>query len=466
MAAPVVEGIMTRNAPSAASLASVYGPGEAAGAALRFGTLARRLPPAPGGTAPPGGIRFYSAPGRTELGGNHTDHNRGRVLCAAVGLDAACALAPRNDGIVRMESEGYPRAVEVDLRDLDPRPEEAGTTAALVRGVARGIADRAGTTGAALRGCELRVHSLVLQGSGLSSSAAVEVLLCTALADLAGLRIPPVEAARIGQFAENVYFRKPCGLMDQTASAVGGICAIDFADPGNPLVDRLDFDFAGAGYALVVVDTGGSHADLTPEYAAIPAEMRAVAGALGAGYLREVDPARLAAAGPAVRAAAGDRAFLRALHFFRENDRVPAMAAALRRGDTASYLALVTASGDSSWRLLQNLHAAQDPRKQGLCVALALGETLTTGPGSAPGPGTGPEIPGESPGNAREPAPAGEGFAGRIVARVHGGGFAGTVQAYVPLPLLHEYRELMESHFGPGCVIPLRVRAAGATRLE
>jgi galactokinase len=382
-------------------------------------------------------LRFYSAPGRTELGGNHTDHNRGRVLCAAVGLDAVACVAPSDAGVVTIVSEGYADPVVVDLSSLEAVKAERGSTAALVRGVAKGIATyrggKAGPQNVALRGFRANLASNVLPGSGLSSSAAIEVLLGTIMADLAGLDIPSVEIAKIGQFAENEYFGKPCGLMDQTASAVGGVVAIDFADPSVPKVKRVEFDFAEEGYELVVVNTGGSHADLTADYAAIPIEMRAVAAVLGAEYLRGVEPADIIAKGPEIRKACGDRAFLRALHFVADNARVVDMVEALVADDLGAYLKLVKKSGRSSWELLQNLYPCSAPKEQGLPVALALSSD----------------------------------YLGRKGAwRVHGGGFAGTIQAYVPRKLLGGYIRLMERYFGPGSVIPVSVRAHGAMRVR
>jgi galactokinase len=274
------------------SLAELYG-ADAERQAKRYLRLAETA----SRDAPSGELRFYSAPGRTELGGNHTDHNRGRVLCAAVGLDAAACVAPREDGIVNIVSDGYPDPIRVDLSSLEPVKAERGGTAALVRGVAKGIASymglgggKNGAMGGPSRGFSAALASDVLPGSGLSSSAAIEVLLGTIMADLAGIAVPPVEIAKIGQFAENEYFGKPCGLMDQTASAVGGVVFIDFADPSAPEVKRIEFDFAEEGYELVVVNTGGSHADLTADYAAIPTEMKAVAAVLGADYLGKSTP--------------------------------------------------------------------------------------------------------------------------------------------------------------------------------
>jgi galactokinase len=423
--------------PAKESLEKLYG-ANAESQAKRYLRLAEAVSrdAAPPHGVPGSELRFYSAPGRTELGGNHTDHNRGRVLCAAVDLDAVACVAPTDDGIVSLVSEGYPDPIRVDLSSLESVKAERGTTAALVRGVAKGLADFAGAGRAAvgrkagaLRGFAGRVDSNVLPGSGLSSSAAFEVLLGTVMADLAGIEASPVEIAKIGQFAENEYFGKPCGLMDQTASAVGGVVAIDFADPAVPVVKRIEYDFAAEGYALVVVNTGGSHADLTADYASVPAEMKSVATLLGALYIREIDPAVLIARGPEIRKACGDRAFLRALHFAGDNARVIDMVEALKADDLDAYLKLVKKSGRSSWELLQNLYPCSAPKEQGLPVALALTED----------------------------------YLGRKGAwRVHGGGFAGTIQAYVPRKLLPGYSQLMERYFGAGSVIPVSVRARGA----
>jgi galactokinase len=415
------------------SLRDLYGRKEAGRQAGRYARLAALVESdaaADAGVASPeeatrAGIKFYSAPGRTELGGNHTDHNRGKVLCAAVSLDAVACVAPRPDSVVRLVSEGYPDPIEVDLGDLAPVAGERGKTESLVRGVARALSDR----GVRPRGFSGRIHSEVMAGSGLSSSAAVEVLLGTVMADLAGADLDPIEIARAGQFAENEYFGKPCGLMDQAASAVGGIVAIDFADPAAPEIRRLDYDFEDRGYVLAVADTGGSHADLTADYASVPAEMKAVAAILGADCLRGVDPAEIVARGPEIRRSCGDRALLRAFHFSAENARVEEMAEALEKDDLDRYLRLVRKSGRSSWELLQNLYPPSAPREQGLPVALTLTSMYIGGKGAW---------------------------------RVHGGGFAGTIQAYVPKRLMEGYAALMERYFGPRCVRRVSVRPSGA----
>jgi galactokinase len=412
------------------ALAELYGAGQG-GQAARYERLAEALlkeDDGASGTEAQAKLRFYSAPGRTELGGNHTDHNRGRVLCAAVRLDAAACVLPSAGSVVTLASEGFDR-ISVDLSSLDPEPSERGTTASLVRGVAAGLAER----GVAPRGFSIAIQSNVLPGSGLSSSAAIEVLLGTVMADLADADMPAVEIAKIGQRAENEYFGKPCGLMDQTASAVGGVVAIDFADPQSPKVKRIKYDFDEEGYDLLVVNTGGSHADLTADYASVPAEMKAVSAALGVAYLREADPAAIVARGPEIRSSCGDRAFLRALHFVQENERVAGMVKALEGDDLGAYLKLVKKSGRSSWELLQNLYPVSAPREQGLPVALAL---------------------------------SAESLGRKGAWRVHGGGFAGTIQAYVPKKATPGYTELMERYFGPGSVIRVAVRQAGAKRIR
>lgn len=390
-------------------------------------------------------LRVFSAPGRTELGGNHTDHNRGKVLAASIQLDALACVAARRDGTVVFRSTGYPDVV-VDLGGLSPRAEETGKTEALVRGIAAEFEAR----GTPVRGFTAVADSTVLSGSGLSSSAAVEVLFGTIFDGLyGGGRRSAVEIAQIGQKAENVYFGKPCGLMDQVASASGGAVEVDFADPARPSVRRIGFDPEASGYALCVVDTGGSHADLTADYAAVPAEMKAAAGVFGKAVLREVDPAAFLARLPEVRSAAGDRAALRALHFFAENERVDAMAEALARAERAredrdgaardraveEYLSLAAASGSSSWRILQNVFAAAVPAEQGVSLALALTERFLAEGG------------------------------GKGACRVHGGGFAGTVQAYVPLSRLAAYEERMRGVFGEKAVTVLRVRPVGAVEI-
>ena len=367
---------------------------------------------------------LFSAPGRTEIGGNHTDHQLGRVLAGAVSLETVAAVAENGEDVIRVLSEGYPLC-EIRLDDLAVRPEEFGTTAALIRGVAAGTGLK--------KGFDACVCSTVLPGSGLSSSAAFEVLLGTIASHLSGAGLNAVEIAQLGQKVENEYFGKPCGLMDQMASSVGGIITIDFADPDRPVVEHLDFDFAACGHALCIIDSGADHADLTDEYAAIPREMKAVAAVFGKQVLREVDEDAFFARLGEVRAAAGDRAVLRAMHFFADNRRVTEQVAALRAGDFDAFLRLVNESGRSSWLYLQNVVPTGATAHQELAAALALAAKL---------------------------------LGGRGACRVHGGGFAGTIQAFVPLDLLESFRAGMEAVFGAGSCHVLSIRPEGGILLE
>lgn len=379
---------------------------------------------------------LVSAPGRSELGGNHTDHNLGLAIACAINLDTIGVAIPRADPIIAMRSAGFPQ-IQVDLQSLTARENETGTTASLVRGVAAAFAER----GHAIGGIDLFAASRVLVGSGLSSSASVEVLIATALnAIYNNAQIPPVQIASIGKRAENEYFGKPSGLLDQLSSAVGGIIGIDFADPDRPGVRRIDYSFAARDMALLIVDSGGSHADLTAEYAAVASEMRAVAGALGSQVLRGVSRDDLRRALPQLRGELGDRALLRALHYFGENERVEAMLSAIERDDLASYLASVAASGRSSYMLLQNAYPAAAPREQGVALALALGEEFFASHDLSNGVGA--------------------------ACRVHGGGFAGTVQFYLPRELVEEFRREMERVFGDGAVTELAVRGIGAVSVS
>lgn len=374
------------------------------------------------------GARLFSAPGRIEIGGNHTDHQRGRVLAAAVNLDILCVASPNREGIVRIWSEGY-GPCELDIHDLAPKEEEKGRSVSLVRGLAARCRER----GHALDGFDAYAVSDVPKGSGLSSSAAFEVAVGAVINGLFnGGTIAAAEVAGMAQYAENVYFGKPCGLMDQMAAAAGGFVAMDFADPGRPVIETLDTDLSRRGYTVCVVETRGSHAGLTGEYAAIPSEMRLVAEQFGKRFLREVDASAFFARLPEIRALCGDRAALRALHFFGENERVAAQTDALRRGDFPAFLALVVESGRSSAVNLQNIYACSAPREQGLSVALAISETL---------------------------------LAGRGAWRVHGGGFAGTILAFVPDELLEEYGARMEALFGPGACHRLAIRPAGGVEI-
>lgn len=371
---------------------------------------------------------LFSAPGRTELSGNHTDHQLGKVLAGAVDLDTVAAVALNGERVIRVLSEGYPLC-EIDLSSLAARPGETGTTAALIRGTAAGIAARC----CAIPGFDAYVTSRVLAGSGLSSSAAFEVLLGTVIDRLAGADMTALEIAQLAQRVENVYFGKPCGLMDQAASSLGGVITIDFADELSPQVERLDLDLAALGYALCIVDSGADHADLTDEYAAIPGELGLVSAHFGEKHLREVPEADFWAALPALRRAAGDRAVLRAVHIYRENLRVEEQVAALRAGDFDRFLALVKESGRSSWMYLQNVVPAGYKAHQDLGVALALSEKLLDGQGAC---------------------------------RVHGGGFAGTIQAFVPLERLEGFRAGIDAALGAGSCHVVTIRPEGGVLLE
>ena len=372
---------------------------------------------------------LFSAPGRTEISGNHTDHQHGCVLAAAVNLETVAEVIVLDDPVIIIHSEGY-APVEINLNDLNVHLEEANTTKALVRGVAAAFRQR----GAELKGLLAKVRSTVLPGSGLSSSAAFEVLMGTIFNVLFfGGKLSPVEIAQIGQYAENVYFGKPCGLMDQTASSVGGMVYIDFADPAKPVVEKLDFDFAKAGHALCIIDSGADHADLTDEYAAIPGELKQVCAFFGKEVLRDIPEEAFFSALPELRHKVSDRAILRAIHFYQENKRVQRQAQALREGDFETFLRLVTESGRSSWMYLQNITPAGAIEHQDVAVALALCDTLLQGRGAY---------------------------------RVHGGGFAGTVQAFVPLDMLDGFKTGTERVLGAGRCHVLSIRSQGGIRVE
>ena len=370
------------------------------------------------------GAALFSGPGRTEIGGNHTDHQHGRVLCGSVDLDMLACAAPNGRNIVRVASEGYP-ALEVDLSDLGPKPEEKNTSAALVRGVAARITQ----LGYKLSGFDACVTSTVLAGSGLSSSAAYETLVGNIFNHFCcGHRLDPVTIAKVGQYAENVYFGKPCGLMDQMGSSVGGAVFIDFNDPTEPIVEKVDYDFSRSGYALCIVDTGSSHGDLTDDYAAVTREMGAVAAHFGKAVLRDVPLEDFRAAIPALRKECGDRAILRAMHFFDDDLWAQKEAHALQTGNFEQFLRTVENSGRSSSLRLQNIWSVSDPMQQAISLALVVGEILLCGEGAI---------------------------------RVHGGGFAGTVQAWVPNEGLNFFKNGMEELFGAGKCHILHIRPQG-----
>lgn len=357
--------------------------------------------------------KFYhfSAPGRTEIGGNHTDHQHGCVLAAAVDMVTSAEVRMNGTNLIRIDSEGYP-LVEVDITDLAVKEAEKNTTAALVRGVAAAFVQR----GYKLAGFDAKVKSTVLPGSGLSSSAAFEVLIGRILNGLfANNVVSAIEIAQIGQYAENVYFGKPSGLMDQMASSVGGLVFIDFADPKVPVVEKIDYDFAHCGYTLCTIDSGADHADLTDEYAAIPAEMKQVAAFFGKEVLRDVDAADFYAGITEVRKVAGDRAVLRAMHFFNENRRVQMQALALKNDNFRAFLHYVNESGLASWTLLQNIASAGAKAHQEMTFTLAITQQLLDGEGAV---------------------------------RVHGGGFAGTVLAFVPNNKFENFKVSVETVLG------------------
>lgn len=375
------------------------------------------------------GIEYFSAPGRTEIGGNHTDHQHGRVLAAAVNLDIIAAAKKRDDSMIRLKSHEYTKFDEIDISVLEPKSMEREKSASLIRGIAARVSE----LGYKVGGFDCYTTSNVLKGSGLSSSAAFEVLVVTILNHFYNDdKIDPVTVAQIAQYAENVYFGKPSGLMDQTASSVGGFTAIDFNDPKKPVLEKIEFNLSDYGHKLCIVDTRGSHADLTNEYAAVPVEMKSVAEFFGKSVLREVDEIEFYKSIPALREKLGDRAVLRAIHFFDENRRAKEEADKLKEKDFDAFRALVKDSGNSSLMKLQNVFASSDPGHQGLTLALALTARLLKDRGAY---------------------------------RVHGGGFAGTIQAYVPDDLLDEYKTMIESVFGEGTCYVLNIRTAGGTKI-
>ena len=375
-----------------------------------------------------GEVVVFSAPGRSEVGGNHTDHQHGKVLAAAVNLDMIAAVRPRWDGKIVLQSGAYPK-MELQSSELAAVPEEKGTSRALIRGVLAGLS-QAGYAPGGFEGCMV---SNVLSGSGLSSSAAFEVMIGHILSGLyyEG-KIDPVLIAQSAQMAENVYFGKPCGLMDQTACSVGGLITIDFEDPARPLVRKVNADFGAAGLSLCIVDTKGSHAGLTHEYAAIPDEMKSVARAMGKKVLREVNERTFYANLPVLRTRVGDRAVLRAIHFFEEEVRVDQEVEALENGDFERFLAIVQASGDSSYKYLQNVNVTGQPEHQSVAVGLAVSDMA---------------------------------LGGRGAHRVHGGGFAGTIQAFVPNDRTAMYKNAMDAVFGQDACHILQIRPDGGVKV-
>ncbi|MEG0934958.1 MAG: galactokinase family protein [Clostridia bacterium] len=376
---------------------------------------------------PRDGVKLCSAPGRAEIAGNHTDHNHGRVLAAAVNLDTLAAVSPNDTGVVTLYSEGYAAPFVLSLSDLSARPDERETTNALIRGVAARLKEE----GLAIGGFDAVVTSTVFKGSGLSSSAAFEVMLCEVFDALyGGMRLDKQQRARVSQFAENQYFGKPSGLLDQMASSVGGLVTMDFKEsPAH--IEALSYDFAHKGYQLAVVSAGGDHGNLTSEYAAIPHEMKLVAQALGASVLRDIAPEAMMDAIPRLKNVVPDRAILRALHFYDEDARIAQLVASLKSDDLPSFLQGIIDSGESSWKLLQNLSVAGSANQE-MALALELSRRM---------------------------------LAGRGAWRIHGGGFAGTILAFVPTELLASYARHMDAVFGPGACTPLAVRPVGPCTL-
>lgn len=371
----------------------------------------------------------FSSPGRTEIGGNHTDHNYGRVLAGAVNLDNIAVAAPNNSNIVRIESVGYPK-FEVDLSKLSPDKAEFYTSGSLVRGISARLKE----LGYKIGGFDACIDGGVPKGSGLSSSASFEVLIGAIISHLFNEgKLDPIQNAIIGQYAENNFFGKPCGLMDQTACSVGGLVTIDFEDPSKPIVKKVNFDFVATGFALVITDTGGNHADLNDEYASLPTDMKAVAAELGKKVLRQVTLEQVVDIMPKIREKVGDRALLRAYHFQGDNARVVKQVEALEKNDFNSFLTMVTESGYSSYMYNQNIFPVNNVREQGVSLALALSEMVLKGAGAW---------------------------------RVHGGGFAGTIQAFVPQNLLDNYISTLEHIYGKGSCHKLFIRQKGSVKVD
>ena len=375
-------------------------------------------------------ISLFSVPGRSEIIGNHTDHNRGKVMAGAIDRDIIAVAARNDEGVIRFRSEGYSED-KIPLADVAiPGNFRRATSRALVAGMVQGFTNKGYNVG----GYDAYSSTEVLKGSGLSSSAAFEVMVGNILNHLYNDgSVDNKEIAKIAQYSENVYFGKPCGLMDQMACAVGGFVYIDFEDNENPVVEPIDFSLSHAGYSLCIVNTGGNHANLTPDYAAVPAEMKAIAARFGQEVLRGIDEKDLLARMAEMRRTVSDRAILRALHYVRENNRVEAAKCALLFADLDSFFNTILASGRSSFQYLQNVYTNQNVEEQGLSLALAITDGALSGKGGA--------------------------------FRVHGGGFAGTIQAFVKKEELAAYAETMDSVFGKGAAMPLNIRPRGAVKL-
>ena len=411
-----------------AAFSALYGsdPATLAAQRERYSTLVDRFAEEYGADRE---VRLYSAPGRTEIGGNHTDHNNGVVMAAAVNLDVVAVVSPNEDNVVRVKSYGFDKIDDVDLSILTPQKCEMEHSAGLIRGVAAGFVEAGGKVG----GFDAYTTSDVLRGSGLSSSAAFEVCMGAIFRgeynDNDMEKFSQVKIAQIGQYAENVFFGKPCGLMDQTACAVGSAITIDFKDPANPVVGTAKFDLATHNFALCISDTKGSHADLTDDYAAIRREMESVAEQFGKPVLREVDEQEFLKAIPSLRSKVGDRAVVRAIHFYNDCRRAADLCAAIRDDRFEEFLQLVIEGGHSSFEFNQNAYSIKNPQEQGVPLALAISQKVLKGRGAW---------------------------------RLQGGGFAGTIQAFVPVDLLEEYRAAIDALFGEGSCHVLSVRNYGA----
>lgn len=374
-------------------------------------------------------VWIYSAPGRSEIGGNHTDHQHGEVLAASINHDVIAVAKKLDDQVVRIVSDGYNNMIAIHLDDLDKKDKEEGSTQALIRGVLAKTKENGHTIG----GFQAYITSDVLIGAGLSSSAAFETLIGTILSYMYNQgNISAIEIAMIGQYAENVYFGKPCGLMDQMASSIGGLINIDFEDPQSPKIKKVEVDFEEYGHSLCIVDTKGSHADLTDDYAAIPYEMKKVANYFNQEALREVDKDDFYLNLPKIREILGDRAVLRAMHLFEENKRVDQQVKALEEGDFDTFKKLIKESGDSSFKYLQNVYSSHDLTNQSVSIGLAISDISLGDKG---------------------------------VSRVHGGGFAGTIQAFVPNDIVSMYKKNMEHVFGEGACHVLKVRPYGGMKV-
>lgn len=372
---------------------------------------------------------LFSVPGRTEIGGNHTDHNRGKVIAASIGLDMLAASSPSDDGRVVLLSQGFEK-IELSVDALDPVPEERGSSIALVRGVLAGMRRE----GFRIGGFRAVIDSAIPAGAGLSSSAAFEILVASVLNHLYNsAQISPQRLALIAREAEHTYFGKACGLMDQMTVAMGGFVSIDFKNPESPLVESIPFRFEGSEHTLCIVDTRTGHADMSDEYTSIPSEMSAVAGFFSCKALRQITKADVILNIRALREQFGDRAVLRSMHFFDENKRVERLAYALKKNDVDAFLSNVSKSGNSSAKYLQNSFCTSRPEEQALSLALYTAEKILCCRGAC---------------------------------RVHGGGFAGTIQAFVPNDRMIAFVGALDNVFGSGCCRPLTIRTKGAVRIS